>query len=168
MAYATHTIFIPGTLSPGYHRGHHLPDDVIANWNLVEGDDYSAEPPTDETAPQVVERPVDDSDRGAWVAYVISRGTDPDEANDMDLADLMALYPDEDAAENAPERPADSARKAEWVEWAIESGADETWARDDGTTKAELQAYEPGKPLGHDHHSTTDPAADQGNATVGA
>lgn len=164
MPYAKRRINMPGTLAAGYQPGNFVPDSVVANWALVEGEDYSATPLGEEVEPAAVPRPADDSDRGAWVAYAVARGMDPDEANRTDLDALIEAYPDEVIGEQ-PERPADSAKKADWVEWAIEAGADEGWARDDSTTKAQLQDYTPGTKM---RQASNDPAADQGNATVGA
>lgn len=168
--YALRKILIPGTLAAGYQRGHEVPDSVIADWGLIEGEDYAAEL-VDDSAPAVAPRPVDDSDRAAWVSYVTSRGTDPDDAAQMQVSDLMKLYPENehDSApdgEPTPYRPADSARKAEWVEYVVAGGADPEWANASDTTKADLQEWQPG--AAPREQRTTDPAADQGNATAGA
>ncbi len=168
--YALRTIHIPGTLAAGYQRGHFLPDSVAESWGLVEGEDYATEMPgDDDPGPVAVARPADDSDRGAWVAYAISQGADPDEAREMQLSELMDAYPElTPDGDPMPERPAESAKKAEWVEFVIAAGADEEWARSSDTTKADLQEWEPGaERTAPVQQETTDPAADQGNATVG-
>lgn len=161
--YALRTLHIPGTLAPGYFRGHEVPDPVVQSWGLVENEDVSADPPGDESAPVVVARPVDDSSRSEWLGYVIARGTDPDEAAQLPLDELMGLYPEQDAV--AAERPAESAKKAEWIDYVIAQGGDAAWARSGDTTKADLVDWQPVPPA---EAGTTDPAADQGNAASDA
>lgn len=151
MPYALHTITPPGALVAGYHRGYEIHPAVVENWELVEGVDWSADPPdsTPDAAP-VLPRPVDDSDRGAWVAYVVSRGTPATDAEGMDLDVLMGLYPEGEEADDEPARPADSARKSEWVLYVNDhpraTAEDQAWAGDDSTTKADLQAWRPATP----------------------
>jgi hypothetical protein len=162
--YALTTLRAPGTLSPGYFRGDYVPDAVAQSWKLVEGEDVQADPIDDSGDSPAVPRPADDTDAGEWRRFVIARGTDPDEAALMSLEELMDAYPERDAAEGGTvERPADSAKKSEWVDYVIATGADEDWARADSTTKADLQAFEPGGA-----QRTTDAAADQGNDALGA
>ena len=147
MPYALRMIPVRGGLAPAYQPGDPIEPHVIESWELTEGEDFAAERPDPDAGPQPLPRPADDTDRGAWVAYAISNGTDPDEARGMELDDLMAVEHAEPAAD--PQRPADSAKKADWVDYAVRRGADETWARADSTTKSDLQAWEPqvGDPL---------------------
>lgn len=148
MPYALHTLSAPGSLAAGYRRGDEVHPSVIENWSLIEGEDWQADRP--DAAPSTVPpRPADDTDRGAWVSYVVARGTDPAEADDMPLADLMDLYPEDEQApaDSAHPRPADSARKSEWVSYVNDhpqaTAEDQAWAGDDSTTKADLMAWEP-------------------------
>jgi hypothetical protein len=181
MPFALRTIMIPGTLTAGYQRGHEIPQAVVDTWDhLIEGEDYADEVP-DAQGPAAVARPKDDTDRGAWVQYVVSRGTDPTDASQMQLDELMALYseqqqdasPVDDSQRGTGitrniERPAASAKKTEWVDYVLSNGADESWARSDDTTKADLQEWDPaGSESRRAPQATTDPAADQGNASVG-
>lgn len=165
--YALHRLSAPGTLSPGYFRGDYVPDAVAQAWELVDGADVQADPVNDEPEAPAVPRPVDDRDRAEWVRYAVARGMDPAEAEQTELSALMDAYPEDEASDGsgAVERPAESAKKATWVDYVIAAGADEAWARSDDTTKADLQAFEPG---GATEQHTTDPAADQGNAALGA
>lgn len=150
MPYALRTLSPPGSMVAGYQRGYEIQASVIESWKLVEGEDWSAEHPDRverPTGPVFLPRPVDDSDRGAWVAYAMSRGKTEEEVRDMELADLMSLYPDEQPADTQPDRPADSARKADWVAYVQGRAGDneeiKAWAAEDSTTKAELQAWDP-------------------------
>lgn len=172
MQYALRTIRIPDTLAAGYQRGHEVPDDVVASWGLVDGEDVAAERPQDDAPAAPPTRPVDDSDRAAWVAFAIADGADPDEVRDMPLDELMAAYGGDGGGDPAAEieRPADSARKADWVEYVVASGAGRDWAEASDRTKADLQAWSPGDEAttGGVQPETTDAAADQGNAQLGA
>lgn len=47
------------------------------------------------------------------------------------------------AADETSGRPAPSARKSDWVEYVVAQGGNEVWARDPGTTKDDLAAWEP-------------------------
>lgn len=146
--YATHTINAPGTLVAGYRAGDPIEPSVIEAWGLVEGDDYRTDAPRAETP--AVPRPADDTDRGAWVAYALSRGADPDRLDTMDLAEIMDRYPevDDEGSEADYPRPAESARKSEWVLYVTDhphaTAEDSAWAGDDSTTKADLMAWQPG------------------------
>jgi len=151
MPYALHTLTAPGSLVAGYQRGDEVLPSVVQAWGLT-AEDVSDEFPGTTAEPPVVPRPVDDADRGAWVAYAVSRGMDPEEAANTDLADLMDAYPEDAPAEDAHPRPADSAKKGEWVTYVEKhpqaTDADKTWASNDATTKADLQAWEPGAQVG--------------------
>ncbi len=150
MPYALGTINAPGTLVAGYRRGDPIEPAVVEAWGLVEGEDFAADAP-EQVAPgeaPVPARPADDTDRGAWVAYVVSRGTSQDDADNMPLDELMGLYPeDEQAATDEPARPSESAKKAEWVLYVTDhpqaTADDASWAGDDTTTKADLIAWKP-------------------------
>src|SRR5689334_11544185 len=144
MPYALHTLTPPGSLVAGYQRGDEVHPSVVAAWDLGP-DDVSDERPDGPAEAPLPARPVDDSDRNAWVAYAVSRGMDAEEAARTDLPDLMAAYPEDVPAEDS--RPADSAKKAEWVTYVSKhpqaSDGDKEWAAADSTTKAELQAWQP-------------------------
>lgn len=150
MPYALGTINAPGTLVAGYRRGDAIEPAVVEAWGLIEGQDFAADQP-EQVAPGAtvpLARPADDTDRGAWVAYVVSRGTDPDDADNMGIDELMGLYPEgEQAATGEPVRPAESARKSEWVLYVNDhpqaTTEDQAWAGDDSTTKADLIAWKP-------------------------
>jgi hypothetical protein len=145
MPYALQRLSAPGSLAAGYQRGDEVLPPVIEAWDLVEGEHWSADFPDGPAEVPTVPRPVDDSSRGAWVAYAVSRGMDPEEAERTDLSDLMDVYPEDAPAKT--DRPADSARKADWVYYVHNhpqaTTEDQDWAANDGTTKAELQAWEP-------------------------
>lgn len=165
--YARGRILIPGTLAAGYQRGEEISDAVVESWGLTDAE-VSADPlDVAATEVRIPSRPADDSDRAQWVAYAVARGTDPDEAAQTSLEDLMALYPEDEVDAGDVDRPADSARKSDWVDYVIAAGADEEWARSSDTIKADLQDWVPDTDAAPEQH-TTDPAADQGNAALGA
>ena len=94
MPYALQTIYAPNSYAAGYQAGDPIPEPVIENWSLVEGEHYAADQPTPEqVAAPVVPRPANDTDRGAWVAYAVSRGTDPAEAEGMDRLGALRQRP---------------------------------------------------------------------------
>jgi hypothetical protein len=152
MPYALHTLSAPGSLVAGYQRGDEIQPSVVEAWGLT-ADDVSDDYPGVVAEVPAVPRPVDDSDRGAWVAYAVSRGMDPEEADRTNLSDLMDAYPEDAPPASADHpRPTDGAKKAEWVAY-VESHPqatddDKAWATNDATTKAELQAWHPGAQVG--------------------
>jgi hypothetical protein len=152
MPYALHTLSAPGSLVAGYQRGDEILPSVVQAWGLGP-DDVSDDYPGVAAEAPAVPRPVDDSDRGAWVAYAVSRGMDPEEADRTNLSDLMDAYPEDAPPASADHpRPADSARKSDWVTYVNDhpqaTAEDQAWAGDDATTKAELQAWQPSAQVG--------------------
>jgi hypothetical protein len=144
MPYALRAICAPGTIVPGYQRGHEILPGVIDAWELVEGEDWQADRPEGAMVP-TVPRPDAGANRAAWEGYAISRGMPADKAAAATQEELEAVG-DEPAAEDHP-RPADSARKSEWVTYVNDhpqaTDEDRAWAGDDSTTKADLMAWQP-------------------------
>lgn len=134
----------PGGLLYPYGPGDGLPAEAVRDWGLVVGEDVMP------TNTKSVPRPADDADRADWEAFAIGQGMTVEDAREATMRDLRAV-PDPDPEQPAealpdplhPARPDDGAVKAEWVAWAVSQGADEEWANAKGTTKADLQAYEP-------------------------
>ncbi|GAA0528787.1 hypothetical protein GCM10010172_06740 [Paractinoplanes ferrugineus] len=143
---ALHGISAPGTSVFGYQRGHEVPEVVVANWNLIVGDDGSdadvTEGPLADLTPAtvVVVRPDDGANRAAWEAYAVAAGMTEKDAAQAPLEELQA---ERDAKGKPVERPADNAKKADWVAYVKKLGADKAWADDDTTTRADLQAWTP-------------------------
>jgi hypothetical protein len=125
----------PGTLLTAYRDGDGLPANAVDEWDLIVGEDVM--PVRDD----VIGRPDDDADRARWEAFAIGQGWSPEDAREASMADLRAVPERDpelparrlDEPQPAPDRPAESAVKAEWVEWAVANG----------TTKAELQEFQP-------------------------
>jgi hypothetical protein len=149
----------PNTTVYGYRRGDPVPPSVVENWNLEVGEHVVEGDLTDDQVPesQKLPRPGDEDTRATWEAYAVANGMDPEEAASASQDDLEAYEPktgsDEpsgpfgfrgtEAGGQPPTRPADGAPKAEWVTYVTRAGADEEWAKASGTTKADLQAWEP-------------------------
>lgn len=143
----------PGSLVFGYHRGDRVEEGVVENWHLVVGEDVvEGELPTEELPTTVpVARPSEDATRADWEAYAVANGMEPEKAAEVAQEDLEAVEPVEPETvevpvETAPtDRPAESANKAEWIAYVTANGsdADRMWAKADGTTKANLIAWEP-------------------------
>lgn len=145
-------IAVPGTSVAGYQAGDEVPMGAVENWGLVVGDD----PLVADVQPLntgIIPRPEDDNDRTAWEAYAVGQGMTSAEARAESLPALRKKYPETDEpvvaeplpdATAGPVRPEDSAPKADWVEFVKRSGADPEWAEAKGTTKADLQGFDPG------------------------
>lgn len=144
----------PGSMIKGYNRGDKVPATVVDAWGLTVGEDGHVMPLRTDAAPRPAD---DDEDRAAWEAYAIGQGWDTGDARAASLDDLREIpEPEPDEHGNpapaeplpdptaAPVRPEDDAVKAEWVDYVVRSGGDENWATAKGTTKADLQAWEPG------------------------
>lgn len=140
----------PGQAVFGYQRGFDVPAEVVESWGLIVGDasdpeaevvEGSLDPETPVAEPALA-RPSEADNRATWEAWARANGMDADEVAEASIETLMGVKGKEQGA--VLDRPADSATKAEWVKYAIARGADEKWARDGSTTKADLQAYEPG------------------------
>jgi hypothetical protein len=132
----------PGSMVAGYRRGDPVPAAVVKNWGLVDGEDVTSgdlDPDAANTAP--TGRPGETGTRADWEAYAVANGMDPEHAREVSQDELEAV--EENAERVGPERPADSARKSEWVAYVKARGGDPDWADADGTTKADLQAWEP-------------------------
>jgi len=144
----------PGSMVNGYQRGDKVDAAVVERWNLTVGEDGQVMP----LRSDAVARPDDDSDdRRAWEAYAIARGWSTADARSValdDLKDIPEPEPDADGnpapAETLPDptarpiRPDDGEVKAAWIAYVVGNGADEEWANAKTTTKADLQAWEPG------------------------
>lgn len=147
--YALRAICAPGTIVPGYQRGHEILPSVIESWELVEGEDWSAERPDPDAPAPVVPRPDEGANRAAWEGYAISRGMPAEKAATATQEELESV---EDRPPAEDDRPADSAKKADWVAYVVSRMGDDEqgkmWARDDATTKANLQAWSPGAQSG--------------------
>lgn len=127
----------PGTAVFGYQRGDDVRASVVEAWGLVVGDHVVEGPLTDDDRP--ASAPPSEADtRVTWEAWAVANGMSAEDAESASMEDLRAV-----GAEPADDRPADSAKKSEWVDYAIKRGAEESWARDDSTTKANLQAWTP-------------------------
>jgi hypothetical protein len=146
---ALDSIQAPNTTVFGYRRGDPVGADVVENWGLevgvhvCEGDLVEGDP----SGPAMV-RPGPEANRATWEQWAIANGMDPEQAAAAPMEDLEAAGPQEPAAAADPDRPADSARKAEWVTYvqgkAGDDEATQAWAAADSTTKADLQAWQPG------------------------
>jgi len=99
---ALHRINAPGSYAGAYNPGDPVGADVVANWGLVPGQDVEA---TDDYQPP---RPADDNtDRAAWEAYVVGKGTSIDDARAASLDDLRGMYePDPEPEPPAHDLPA--------------------------------------------------------------
>lgn len=143
------TISAPGTLVAGYRRGDPVPDSVVENWNLVVGEDVADGdlPEVDGSSP--MRRPGVEDTRATWERWAVANGMSPEDAATVSQEELEDTGPSDEGAPSDPDRPADSAKKAEWVAYVQgRAGDDEqtvAWAGDDSTTKAQLQAWQPGQ-----------------------
>jgi len=141
---ALHDLKQPGLMTYGYRRGDGVPQGAVDGWGLVVGEDVA---PANTKA---IPRPANDASRAEWEAFAIGQGWNSADAADATMKDLKAI-PDPDPEQPAeqlpnpvnPDRPDEGAAKAEWVRYAVAQGADEEWANAKGTTKADLQAYDP-------------------------
>jgi hypothetical protein len=153
----------PGTLEVPYGEGDMLPANAVTEWGLVVGEDVV--PVRDD----VIARPDAGAERAEWEAFAIGQGwtlTDAREASMKDLRAIPERDPNEPARmlgdpDAAPDRPADGAVKADWIAWAVANGADEVWANDKGTTKADLQDYQPSDDATAERTDSVAEAADQ-------
>lgn len=145
---AREAIMAPGTSVFGYRRGHEVPPEVVESWELTVGPDGQVvEGPLTEESERLAQTPPSEADtRVTWEAWAVANGMSAEDAENATMDDLQAIRPAEAVTE--PERPADSAKKAEWVDYVVARAGDDEqlkiWARDDATTKANLQAWEPG------------------------
>lgn len=137
------------TYAVGYRRGDAVTAAVVENWNLVVGE-HVVEGDLDEDgpAPATMTRPGPGDNRAAWEAWAIANGMTAEDAAAASQDDLEAAGPSEDGSVADPDRPADGAKKADWVAYVSNhpqaTDADKMWAKDDATTKANLQAWQPG------------------------
>ena len=144
-------IMAPGTTVFGYHRGSPVSAQVVDTWGLAVGtandpdaDVVAGDLPAEEAAPVAVPRPTAADNRATWEAYAVANGMSAEDAAMASQEDLEAIDPAGVAVEPSdPERPSDSAPKADWIVYAEARGADPEWTHASGTTKADLQAYEP-------------------------
>ncbi len=145
--YALRAICAPGTIVPGYQRGHEILPSVVEAWELVEGEDWSHDHPDPDAPAPVVPRPDEGANRAAWEGYAISRGMPAEKAATATQEDLEAVGEDDGAPAEDHPRPADSARKSDWVLYIDghpqATTEDREWAGADATTKADLQAWAP-------------------------
>jgi len=150
MLYALHRLSAPGTLVAGYQRGDEIREEVAEAWELVLGEDVSEERPDLEPPAPVVPRPGPGDNRVAWETWARANGMSEEDAAAATQDDLESFEPaaNDERVESGPVRPADSAKKAEWVTYVSKhpqaTAEDQAWAGDDATTKADLQAWQPG------------------------
>lgn len=148
---ALEPIAAPDSFAFGYMRGDAVGADVVKNWGLevgvqvCEGDLAEEVRPNEAGAAQ----PGPEANYAAWQTWAVANGMPQAEAEAASMEQLQGWNAPDDSAG----RPADSAVKADWVAYVEANGADVSWAEASTTTKADLQAWQPGD-------VTTDVAAD--------
>jgi hypothetical protein len=141
------TLRAPDTLVAGYQPGDPVADEVVEKWELDDTQVREVEEGTETdlgtlaAVQPALAKPGPEANRAQMEAYAVAIGAmTAEEAADASQEDLEAVEPDSVAL---ADRPADSANKSEWIAYVTRHGGDEAWASDKGTTKADLQAWEP-------------------------
>lgn len=135
-------IMAPNTAVFGYQRGDAVGADVVENWGLEVGVQVCEGDLTEEVAASQTggQRPGPEATYGDWQAWAIANGMPTPDAGVATIEQLQNYdSPDADSS-----RPADSANKAAWVAYVEGLGASSAWAEASTTTKADLQAWQPG------------------------